>query len=1278
MPTRDASQDRPPAAAPASEDRSVSESWGAPTVDSEEPIVGAARTPEHGGPEGPGEADGQGGPDEADGAGGGHQTCSDAATSGQRPTSPPERDDTPPPTPRRAVERSDTQPLLPGDLSAIVGSATRATKRGEPASQRLPVIARDGYRIGPVFAQGGIGRIVDARDRYLNRRVALKELLVRSPHAEERFVREALVTARLQHPGVVPVYAAGRWPSGEPFYAMKMVSGRPLAEALSEASTYDDRLSLLPHVLAVAETMAYAHSRRIIHRDLKPENILLGSYGETVVIDWGLAKELDREDGTLSPLADSALRAHLRPSTPQSGQRLPGKDLTMVGAVVGTPAYMPPEQAYGDPVDQRADVYALGAILYHVVAGEPPFDGETAVAIILQVTSDPPPPVEEREPAVPPELAAIIATAMAYEPSKRYPSAAEFADDLRRFQTGQLVAAHHYSARERLRRVLRRYRGPLAVAGASLVLLAILSVISIARIIAERDEARVARGQAENARDTAATAREESEAARLSAERQADALALEQARIAAHDQPGRTIELLSALHDQEDWSRLRMIAADAAAQGLGRNLVGHTAGASRLAFSPDGRLLVSAADDCTATVWDLEAGRSHRLLGHTDEVWRVAFNADGTRLASASRDHTIGLWEPSSGRRVAVLAGHEAAARTVAFTADGEHLLSGGDDDRLLLWSLADHSYELLEECLAGSMFTDGTLVGCLSSDRMQVVLIDLDDRGRKRWDPGIKLSPAGDFAPDADELAVGTFRGDVLRWRWSEPPRDPQRLRLEGGDQLIRAVRYTADGARIVAAGANREVWAWDRASGERVHTLLGHNGRISRLDVSPDSRRVASIGGEAGPRLWSLDDGKGSLLTGLRGVASAVRFSPDGGTLAAASTLGEVRLWRSESADQRQEARIPDQRILAVDPHQPRLATVDAGGILRIWDLESQRVTFAATRPRELTHLAFLPNSDTLVMISPTAELTLMSTRGELLRSFPGETYEAPGAPEEAMAAPVGANAHTILDIANNGRHVLATRRDGALLHWDLERQEALIYRGHSGDILGRAFSPDSRWAVTAGHDRTVRLWDLESGSGELIDTHPLPVSAVVFSPDARYVYSGGESHELRIYDRITRTTTSHPIGGYKIYTIAPFADGQRLALIRGDGQILIWDLAHRRVRQRLLGHQVAVRRIVLADEDETLISQSEDGEIRIWDLSSGESRVLAIMDDWAIALEWHPSRRAIALSKSDEVGIWSDPVPRTRAGFLRWLADTRSSLTLQSDDLTPPKDCRVLEVP
>jgi serine/threonine protein kinase len=206
-----------------------------------------------------------------------------------------------------------------------------------PATSRLPQIERDTYVIAGQFAQGGIGRILRAHDPSLDRQVALKELLVRGrPVDEERFVREVLLTARLQHPGVVPVYAAGRWPTGEPFFAMKLVSGRSFDKVLAEARSLAARLALLPHVLAIAETVAYAHSQRIIHRDLKPHNVLVGAFGETVVIDWGLAKELDVADlGAGEP-------------TPVT----PGKDLTFVGAVIGTPGYMSPEPSCVRRIDQ--------------------------------------------------------------------------------------------------------------------------------------------------------------------------------------------------------------------------------------------------------------------------------------------------------------------------------------------------------------------------------------------------------------------------------------------------------------------------------------------------------------------------------------------------------------------------------------------------------------------------------------------------------------------------------------------------------------------------------------------------------------------------------------------------------------------------------------------------------------------------------------------------------------------------------------------------------------
>jgi serine/threonine protein kinase len=218
------------------------------------------------------------------------------------------------------------------------------------------------YEFIEEHGRGGLGRVMRTRDLDLGREVAIKEILDSGGMAEARFVREAMITARLEHPGIVPVHDAGRWPDGTPFYAMKLVSGRPLKDLLREANSLEDRLALLPHLIAVADAIAYAHDREIIHRDLKPSNIIVGDFGETVVIDWGLAKDLKNSDKEHST----------------SGLCQPSEDstLTMAGAVIGTPAYMPPEQARGEDVGASADVYALGAILYHLLSGRPPYKGD--------------------------------------------------------------------------------------------------------------------------------------------------------------------------------------------------------------------------------------------------------------------------------------------------------------------------------------------------------------------------------------------------------------------------------------------------------------------------------------------------------------------------------------------------------------------------------------------------------------------------------------------------------------------------------------------------------------------------------------------------------------------------------------------------------------------------------------------------------------------------------------------------------------------------------------
>jgi len=369
------------------------------------------------------------------------------------------------------------------------GFASEATLAAPTAGemQPLPIVSDAHYRPEREIARGGMGRIVAAEDHRLGRPVALKELLDPAPELLGRFQREALITARLQHPGIVPVYEAGRWPSGEPFFAMKLVSGRPLDQVIGDARTLEDRLALLPRVAAATEAIAYAHSQRVIHRDLKPANILIGEFGETVVIDWGLAKSLDDVDG---PLASQRLaRPSKQPSTAPRRAEPGSSTLTVAGAVMGTPAYMAPEQARGEPVDQRADVFALGAMLYHLLAGVPPYNARTATDVIAAAALGKVVPLATRERGAPPDLVAIVHRAMAPLPIDRYGDAGELASELRRFLTGQLVSAHRYTASQRVGRFVRRHRAAVTIATIAAVGFAAGGTFAVRRILHERDVA---------------------------------------------------------------------------------------------------------------------------------------------------------------------------------------------------------------------------------------------------------------------------------------------------------------------------------------------------------------------------------------------------------------------------------------------------------------------------------------------------------------------------------------------------------------------------------------------------------------------------------------------------------------------------------------------------------------------------------------------------------------------------------------------------------------------
>jgi len=340
------------------------------------------------------------------------------------------------------------------------------------------------YALEGELARGGMGRIWIAKDARLDRKVAIKELLdpISGTNGQRaRFERELALTSRLEHPSIVSIQDGGTWPDGRPYYVMRLVRGESLDRVIERAKTLADRMAIVPFGLAAVDALAYAHAQGIVHRDLKPENVLVGDFGETVVIDWGLAKDL-------------------RAATPELIEG-PYRDLvrdgeTLGGEVLGTPAYMAPEQALGDAVDERADVYALGALLYHVLSGERPYRGTSADEVLANVISGPPPALAERVPGVPVDLVTIVEKAMAREPGDRYPNAGALAEDLKRFQSGQLVGAHRYTSGQLVRRWLRRQRTAVTVAMLALVALATFGAISITRIVRSERAARVAQAAA--------------------------------------------------------------------------------------------------------------------------------------------------------------------------------------------------------------------------------------------------------------------------------------------------------------------------------------------------------------------------------------------------------------------------------------------------------------------------------------------------------------------------------------------------------------------------------------------------------------------------------------------------------------------------------------------------------------------------------------------------------------------------------------------------------------
>ncbi len=481
------------------------------------------------------------------------------------------------------------------------------------------------YAIHAEIARGGMGRVVDATDTVLGRTVALKEALSADPDARRRFEREIRITARLEHPSIVPVHDAGVSAGGQPFYVMRKIGGRPLEDLVERAQLLGARLALVPHVVAAAQAIAHAHERGIVHRDIKPSNILVGDHGETIVIDWGLAKALDEADEPDGPVA--------RIVDTDDGLR------TRDGMVFGTPGFMAPEQLRGKPVGERCDVYALGATLYHLLARRPPHYANSGADMMAAAVDGPPVPLAELVGGVPPELITIVDKALAYDANRRYPDAGALADDLQRFLTGQLVASHVYSPREKLMRFVGKHRGSVAISIGALVVLGAVAIVLVQRIRDERDRAD---DQARIAVHEQQVAEQQREAV-IAKSRE---LVLTNARYTVATDPTRAIAMVKSLVDADHWRAARDVGAAARVHGVAVSLPAspHTL---TLELSRDGDRALAAGDDGIVRIYDL-AKRETRVIADTKGAVMARFG-DGERKIVLFQGNRLTIVDAASG-----------------------------------------------------------------------------------------------------------------------------------------------------------------------------------------------------------------------------------------------------------------------------------------------------------------------------------------------------------------------------------------------------------------------------------------------------------------------------------------------------------------------------------------------------------------------------------------------------------------------------------------------------
>ncbi len=1099
------------------------------------------------------------------------------------------------------------------------------------------------YDLLKEIARGGMGVVYKARHVSLNRIVAVKMLLFGRMAGDEftkRFRTEAEAAASLQHPNIVAIHEVGEH-EGQQYFSMDYVEGQDLAALVREKPLPARRAAV--YLKAIAEAIHYAHQQGILHRDLKPSNVLIDPQDQPRITDFGLAKRIVVTGAAPGILASGGPA----PEIPPDDARPAYADLTVTGQVLGTPHYMPPEQAGGKrhQITPASDVYSMGAILYHLLTGRPPFLSETLEAALAQLLHNDPVAPGQLNANVPRDLETICLKCLNKEPSRRYASAGELAAELGRWLRGVPIQARPVGRSERLWLWCRRRP---VVAGLIVALLVVLG-LGLGGILsqwrrAERN-AQSAANQSKRAEQLAANEtiqrlRAEEAVTVLELQRAEDLLEKDEivmgvaylARVVRQQPTHRiaTRRLLSALIQRDfalpvgpplqhakkvtyaefspDGRRIATASIDTTARvwtsPTGEPLTPplHHLNAVRFAhFSPNGQRLLTYGDDSSAHLWDAETGLAlGQRMTHTKKIWTAKFSPDGRRILTASEDGTARLWDANSGKPVQEPIIHQGPVRSARFSPDGSRIVTASKDGTAQVWD-AFTSRAVIPP-LQHADRVDGAE---FSPDGRWVVTVagDLSTRvwdaasGRPLANPLIhpEMPFVVRFSPDGERIATAPYVGGMTRIWSAQEWVALARPMPHGG--WATAAEFGPEAQRLLTASADNTARLWNAHTGEPLTPPMQHDGVVWSGRLSPDGLSAVTASSDKTARVWDVRlGGARSQSMSHHGPVEVAEFSPDGEWVVTGSDDGTARLWNSRLCQPRDPPLEHDGRIVAAQfsPDGERVATGSFDGTARIWDVRTGRpLTEPLRHDDTVDHLHFSPDGRWLATASHdwTVKVWNVATgkqNGEPIR------YQSP----------VG-----FIRFSPDGERVLSgdVRSDLAQIREVATHRILAEMRGHEGWVMHAEFSPDGQRVATVSEDGTGRVWNVHTGQPL---TAPLRHKGVIrwvgFSRDGRRLVTASQDTTAQVWDARNGQPLGQPLRHRGEVNMAEFSpDGELVVTASSDGTARIWDADTGTLVAEPFRHDGKLYSARFSPDGRRVLTAGHSGEARIWDVPSGISQ-------------------------------------------------------------------------